>query len=59
MWGGLGSKLGFFLCLLVLLDSVKPVLGQFEVGWDPNQIFVFVLVLHESGKPILVDFRVV
>ena len=38
----------------VLLDCVKPVLGQFEVVLDPNLVFVLVSVLHDSVKLNLV-----
>ena len=43
----------------MLLDSVKPVSGQFGVVQDLNQVFVFFLVLLDCGKPVLGQFRVV
>jgi len=41
------------VCLLLLLDSIKPVLGQFEDVLDLNQVFVGLLVLLDSVKPVL------
>ena len=45
--------------MLVLLDCVKPVFGQFGVVKNLNQVFVFFLVLLDYGQPVLGQFRVV
>jgi len=41
------------VCLLLLLDSIKPVLGQFGDVLDLNQVFVGFLVLLHSIKLVL------
>ena len=57
MCGALGPKSG--LCgLLLLLDSIKPVLGQFGDVLDVNQLFVGFLVLLDSVKLVLGQFIV-
>ena len=47
-----------FVCLLFLLDSIKPVFGQFGDVLDLNQVFVGFLVLLDSVKLVLGHFIV-
>ena len=47
-----------FLCLLGLLESLKPFLGQFGELLDLNSLFVSFLVLLDSVKPVLGKFMV-
>ena len=47
-----------FLSLLVLVDRVKLVLGQFGVVFDQNRVFLCLLVQLDSVKQVLGQFAV-
>ena len=48
-----------FLCFSGLVDSIKPVLGQFRVVYDQNQVFRYLVLLVECVKLVLGQFAVV
>ena len=47
-----------FVCLSLLLGSIKPIFGQFGNVLDLKQVFMGFLVLLDSVKSVLGQFNV-